>query len=109
MKQQLSKSMTSMISTGKVSVTSAEKGDIVLVVWSEEHSNYQIYHEVKLIKQHPCSSCQCYFQGSSLHFLHTESVAALGLSPTGSAARKRPVMAEVEDREYCQAKKAENR
>ena len=50
LKQQLSKSMTSMISTGKVSVTSAEKGDIVLVVWSEEHSNYQIYHEVKLMK-----------------------------------------------------------
>ena len=50
LKQQLSKSMTSMISTGKVSVTSAEKGDIVLVVWSEEHSNYQIYHEVKLFK-----------------------------------------------------------
>ena len=50
LKQQLSKSMTSMISTGKVSVTSAEKGDIVLVVWSEEHSNYQIYHEVNLIE-----------------------------------------------------------
>ena len=49
LKQQLSKSMTSMISTGKVSVTSAEKGDIVLVVWSEEHSNYQIYHEVKFL------------------------------------------------------------
>ena len=49
LKQQLSKSMTSMISTGKVSVTSAEKGDIVLVIWSEEHSNYQIYHEVKLM------------------------------------------------------------
>ena len=46
LKQQLSKSMTSMISTGKVSVTSAEKGDTVLVIWSEEHSNYQIYHEV---------------------------------------------------------------
>ena len=46
LKQQLSKSMTSIISTGKVSVTSAEKGDTVLVIWSEEHSNYQIYHEV---------------------------------------------------------------
>ena len=46
LKQQLSKSMTSLISNGKVSVTSAEKGDIVLVIWSEEHANYQIYHEV---------------------------------------------------------------
>ena len=110
LKQQLSKSMTSMISTGKVSVTSAEKGDIVLVIWSEEHSNYQIYHEVKSINiNRNYSSCKYYLQGSSLHFLHTESVAALGLSPTGSAARKRHVTAEVEDREYCQAKKAENR
>ena len=30
----------------QVSVVSADKGDIVLVVWSEEHTNYQIYHEV---------------------------------------------------------------
>merc|ERR1711862_787749 len=79
LKQQLSKSMTSMISTGKVSVSSAEKGDIVLVVWSEEHSNYQIYHE-----------------GSSLHFLHTESLSALGLSSI--SARRRHITAEAEDR-----------
>ena len=32
----------------QVSVISADKGDIVLVVWSEEHTNYQIYHEVSL-------------------------------------------------------------
>ena len=59
--------------------------------------------------KHHCFSHQIYYQGSSLHFLHTESVAALGLSPTGAAARRRHVTAEVEDREYCQAKKAENR
>ena len=64
LKQQLSRSMTSLISTGKVSigwiqlliflyflsqvsVTSADKGDIVLVVWSDEHNNYQVYHEVR--------------------------------------------------------------
>ena len=32
----------------QVSVTSADKGDIVLVIWSDEHSNYQVYHEVLL-------------------------------------------------------------
>ena len=29
-------------------MTSADKGDIVLVIWSDEHSNYQVYHEVLL-------------------------------------------------------------
>ena len=33
----------------QVSVTSADKGDIVLVIWSDEHSNYQVYHEVLVI------------------------------------------------------------
>ena len=86
-------------------MTSAEKGDIVLVVWSEEHSNYQIYHE-----------------GPSLHFLHTDSLSTLGLATKDSGkdsskepardsslARRKQVTAEVVDKEYCQAKKAENR
>merc|ERR1711915_154598 len=93
LKQQLSKSVTSLISHGKVSVTSADKGDIVLVVWSDEHSNYQIYHE-----------------GSSLHFLHTESINVLGLGVSGvGEVRKKHITAEVLDKEYCQARKAENR
>ena len=80
-----------------MSVTSAEKGDIVLVVWSDEHSNFQIYHE-----------------GPSLHFLHTDSLATLGLatkdnSKDSSLVRRKQVTAEVVDKEYCQAKKAENR
>merc|ERR1719431_2477743 len=91
LKQQLSRSMTSLISTGKVSVISADKGDIVLVVWSEEHTNYQIYHE-----------------GTVLHFLHTDSIATLGLVEAGGV-KKKHITAEVVDKEYCQAKKAENR
>jgi len=93
LKQQLSKSMTSLISNGKVSVTSADKGDIVLVIWTEDHNNYQIYQE-----------------GSSLHFLHSESLHSLGLLPPGAEGpRKKQVTAEVIEKEYCQAKKAENR
>ena len=48
-------------------------------------------------------------QGSSLHFLHTESVSGLGLSTATTTARRKQVTAEVVDREYCQAKKPENR
>eukprot|EP00092_Neocalanus_flemingeri_P034467 GFUD01037478.1.p1 GENE.GFUD01037478.1~~GFUD01037478.1.p1 ORF type:complete len:1402 (+),score=479.73 GFUD01037478.1:84-4289(+) len=91
LKQQLSRSMTSLISTGKVSVTSADKGDIVLVVWSDEHNNYQVYHE-----------------GTVLHFLHTESISTLGLVEAGGL-RKKHITSEVVEKEYCQAKKAENR
>merc|ERR1711890_202025 len=91
LRAQLTKSMTSLISTGKVSVTSCSPGEVVLVLWNEEHTNYQIYHE-----------------GSILHFLHTESTAALGLAPPGGV-RKKQITAEVVDKEYCQAKKPENR
>jgi len=74
-------------------VTSADKGDIVLVIWAEDHNNYQIYQE-----------------GSSLHFLHSESLHSLGLLPPGAEGpRKKQVTAEVIEKEYCQAKKAENR
>ena len=46
LKQELSRSASSLISGGRVSVTSADRGDLVLVIWSEEFSNYQIYQEV---------------------------------------------------------------
>jgi len=91
LRAQLTRSMTSLISTGKVSVSSCSPGEVVLVLWSDEHTNYQIYHE-----------------GSVLHFLHTESALSLGLNTPG-AARKKQVTAEVVDKEYCQARKPENR
>merc|ERR1711962_981532 len=62
LKDQLSKSMTSLISTGKVSVMSADKGEIVLLIWSDVHNNYSVYHE-----------------GNIMHFLHTESIEEMGL------------------------------
>ena len=46
LKQELSRSASSLVSGGRVSVTSADRGDLVLVIWSEEFSNYQIYQEV---------------------------------------------------------------
>ena len=86
----------------QVSVTSADKGDIVLVIWSDEHSNYQVYHEVLVIVGclYRDNNTNCLVQGPSLHFLHTESVSSLGLA-TGTA-RRRQITAEVVDKEYCQ-------
>ncbi len=42
------------------------------------------------------------------HFLHSDSASPLGLSPS-LVPRKQYVTAEVFDKEYCQAKKSENR
>ena len=96
LREQLSRSMTSVISSEKVNVNSAEKGDIVLVVWSNAHFNYVIYNE-----------------SSVPHFLHTESVDLLGLTPPerdGSVvAHTRFMTAEVTGKEYCLARKSENR
>ena len=47
-------------------------------------------------------------QGTVLHFLHTDSIATLGLVEAGGV-KKKHITAEVVDKEYCQAKKAENR
>ena len=50
-----------------------------------------------------------YTEGHShFHFLHSDSLALLGLAPNATP-RKQYVTAEVIDKEYCQAKKSENR
>ena len=94
------------LKSGKISVTSVDKGDIVMVVWNEEHNNYVIYTE-------PAA-------GLIMHFIHSDSLSSLGLSPSSSltgsngnsshnSSRKLFSTGEVVDKEYCQAKKAENR
>ena len=104
--QNMTKSVNKLKS-GKISVTSVDKGDIVMVVWNEEHNNYVIFTE-------PAA-------GLIMHFIHSDSLTALGLSPTSSltgsngnsssqnSSRKLFSTGEVVDKEYCQAKKAENR
>merc|ERR1712025_1396022 len=62
LRQHLTRSQTALVSMGKVSVSSCNPGELVLVVWSEENSNYSIYQE-----------------GTTLHFLHTDSIVTLGL------------------------------
>merc|ERR1712008_51093 len=65
------------------------------VVWNEDHNNFSIYTE-------PCFDLP-------LHFLHNESTHLLGLTIPPNNASKRYTSAEVLDKEYCQAKKSENR
>ena len=95
------------LKSGKISVTSVDKGDIVMVVWNEEHNNYVIFTEPNA--------------GLLMHFIHSDSLSSLGLTPAHSvstsngsstcqnSSRKLFSTGEVIDKEYCQAKKAENR
>ena len=62
----------------QVSVTSCTPGELVLVVWSEENTNYQVFQE-----------------GLTLHFLHTDSIHTLGLQE-GQQRRRRYTTAEVQ-------------
>ena len=37
--------MNQKLKSGKISVTSVDKGDTVMVVWNEDHNNYVDYTE----------------------------------------------------------------
>ena len=99
----MTKSVNQKLKSGKISVTSVDKGDTVMVVWNEDHNNYVIYTE-------PSASL-------IMHFLHSDSLSLLGLMPSNSVAnngsdinsRRLFSTGEVTEKEYCQAKKAENR
>uniref|UniRef100_A0A4W3JZ02 RB1-inducible coiled-coil protein 1 n=1 Tax=Callorhinchus milii TaxID=7868 RepID=A0A4W3JZ02_CALMI len=65
-------------------------GDLVLIILDERHDNYVLFTV-----------------GPTLYFLHSESLGALDLKPGSS---RRPwVLGKVMEKEYCQAKKAQNR
>ena len=83
-----------------------------MVLWSDEHTNYQVVFATDLplvvetfvgavyvvvvveylaIVAVDNGVAQIYHEGSVLHFLHTESALSLGLNTPG-AARKKQVM-----------------
>lgn len=72
----------------KVSILTCNPGDVVLLCFDENHQNYVVF-----------------LLGSSLHFLHTDCLDVLGLK----TVRKGWVLAEVIDKEFCQARKPQNR
>lgn len=95
LKEQLSKSMMALVTSGKVTVASVDRGDTVMVVWNEDHNNFSIYTEPGF--------------NLPLHFLHNESITILGLAIPPCNGMNKYATAEVVDKEYCQAKKSENR
>ncbi len=73
-----------------------EKGNYVMVVWAEENSNFLIYRDDPSL--------------SSISFLHSDSLERIGLCiGDDGVPNKRYATAEVVSKEYCQARKPENR
>ncbi|CAH1774266.1 unnamed protein product [Owenia fusiformis] len=92
MELSMSTSTRSMVTQDKVSITSCNVGDIVLLCLDERHDHYVVFSV-----------------GVTLHFLHSECLEALGLKIQPNEPRKSWVLGEIVDKEYCQAKKAQNR
>lgn len=90
LKDKLTSSMHALVKEAKVTVTGVGKDDLVLVVWAEEHGHYAVYVE-----------------SPTLHFVHADSLKALGLNADGSG--RKYLTAEVVSKEYCQARKPNNR
>ncbi|XP_060602377.1 RB1-inducible coiled-coil protein 1-like [Ruditapes philippinarum] len=76
----------------KVSITSCHVGDLVLLCLDERLDQYVVFTV-----------------GTTLHFLHTDCLSPLGLKSEGGECKKQWLIAEVIDKEYCQAKKSNNR
>ncbi|XP_076053799.1 autophagy-related 17 isoform X3 [Oratosquilla oratoria] len=91
LREKLSQSATSLLERGKISIKTCQQGDAVLLVWDEQYQHYRVLLEGN---QH-------------FYFLHSDSYALLGLSR--EAPRKLYCTAEVVNKEFCQAKKDENR
>ncbi|XP_011684925.1 PREDICTED: RB1-inducible coiled-coil protein 1 isoform X2 [Wasmannia auropunctata] len=89
--KKVAEKVTKMVQQGIVTITSCNPGDVVLVVWDAVHGNYAVYQE-----------------SSTFYFLHSDYVDALDVGMNRSGSRK-CVLAEVIDKEYCHARKHENR
>ncbi|CAH1252988.1 RB1CC1 [Branchiostoma lanceolatum] len=78
--------------TEKVAIKDFQIGDIVLICLDERHDNYVVFTV-----------------GLVLYFLHSDSLPALDLKSAPGAPRKPWVLGQITDKEYCQAKKPQNR
>ncbi|XP_034234484.1 RB1-inducible coiled-coil protein 1 isoform X2 [Thrips palmi] len=93
LKKNLTCSANNLLQQGKISILTCFPGDAVLVVWNDTHQNYVILQE-----------------SSTLFFVHSDSLESLGLSlKTDGGRRKIYNTAEVIEKEYCHARKSENR
>jgi RB1-inducible coiled-coil protein 1 len=86
--------LSNLALNGGVTINSCSKDDIVLVVWNSVHEQYTVVQD-----------------SSVLYFLHAESYNDLKLTsvPANACPRICYCIGRVTDKEYCHAKKDENR
>uniref|UniRef100_A0A3Q3X8V6 RB1-inducible coiled-coil protein 1 n=1 Tax=Mola mola TaxID=94237 RepID=A0A3Q3X8V6_MOLML len=92
MKEEENKRLSQRLVTSKSKILTQEVGDLVLIILDERHDNYVLFTV-----------------GPTLYFLHSESLTALDLKPAPGISRRPWVLGKVMEKEYCQAKKAQNR
>ncbi|KAJ7388037.1 RB1-inducible coiled-coil, partial [Desmophyllum pertusum] len=89
--QQLAGAAAATSRTDKISLRDFQIGDLILLVFDERYENYLVLST-----------------GQTLFFLHPESMTGLDLATSGP--KRRPwMLAQMTDKEYCQAKKPHNR
>lgn len=86
--------INTLAQNGGVTINSCSKDDVVLIVWNSVHEQYTIVQD-----------------SSVLYFLHAESYDDLKLTtvPANTCPRICYCIGKVTDKEYCHAKKDENR
>uniref|UniRef100_A0A3B5MG75 RB1-inducible coiled-coil protein 1 n=1 Tax=Xiphophorus couchianus TaxID=32473 RepID=A0A3B5MG75_9TELE len=90
--KRLSQRLVSRVSCNIIISFTQLVGDLVLIILDERHDNYVLFTV-----------------GPTLYFLHSESLTALDLKPASGTSRRPWVLGKVMEKEYCQAKKAQNR
>ncbi|XP_003707810.1 autophagy-related 17 isoform X1 [Megachile rotundata] len=93
MQKKIEKTAGTLAEEGRITVSTCNPGDIVLVCWNPAHKKYMLYQE------------------SSMHyFLNSECISTLKLKMRSDGTPKKlHIIAEVIDKQYCQARKSENR
>ncbi|KAI1287600.1 RB1-inducible coiled-coil protein 1 [Halotydeus destructor] len=92
LQQQLLVSPGSVGSPDKISVLSCDVGDVILLCFTERYNSYVVFS-----------------LNPVLHFLHNDSEGVLQLQPGPGEQRKSWALAEITDKEYCQARRPQNR
>ncbi|XP_014238594.1 RB1-inducible coiled-coil protein 1 isoform X2 [Trichogramma pretiosum] len=93
MRDKFVKSTNSFNQQTKITCSSCNPGDTVLVIWNQEHRNYTVFQE-----------------SSTIYFLNSDCMPALDLKISSDGTpEKLHTLAEVIDKEYCSARKTENR
>lgn len=92
-RRKMKKYAEKLVQQGCITVNSCDPGDKVLVYWNPNHENFTLYQD-----------------SAMYYFLNTDCIPELNLgSNIDGTPKKLQAVVEVIDKEYCQAKKSENR